>query len=90
MAENEKLNSILENLDYKTLFDNLLEIDGMLEEDIVLDDIASENLFVLSFELLEHIKANPSNYNIMDIDNDEKVKAISSIIRKMELSFIEF
>ncbi|WP_297208190.1 hypothetical protein [uncultured Brachyspira sp.] len=90
MAENEKLNSILENLDYKTLFDNLLEIDGMLEEDIVLDDIASENLFVLSFELLEHIKANPSNYNIMDIDNDEKVKAISRIIRKMELYFIEF
>lgn len=90
MAENEKLNNILENLDYKTLFDNLLEIDGMLEEDIVLDDIASENLFVLSFELLEHIKANPSNYNIMDIDNDEKVKAISRIIRKMELYFIEF
>ena len=50
----------------------------------------SENLFVYSFELLDMIKSDPETYKISDIDNDERIKAISSIIRKMELSFIEF
>ena len=75
---------------YKILFENASKIDELLKEDIILDDILSENLFVLSFELLDMIKSDPENYKISDMDNDEKVKAISSIIRKMELSFIEF
>ncbi len=90
MANCEELNNIVENLDYKILFENASKIDELLKEDIILDDILSENLFVLSFELLDMIKSDPENYKISDMDNDEKVKAISSIIRKMELSFIEF
>ena len=90
MANSEELNNIVENLDYKILFENASKIDELLKEDIILDDILSENLFVLSFELLDMIKSDPENYKISDMDNDEKVKAISSIIRKMELSFIEF
>ena len=90
MVNCEELNNIVENLDYKILFENASKIDELLKEDIILDDILSENLFVLSFELLDMIKSDPENYKISDMDNDEKVKAISSIIRKMELSFIEF
>ncbi|WP_300370027.1 hypothetical protein [Brachyspira sp.] len=86
----DELNSLLENLDYKSLFDNILTIDELLTDDILLDDIFSENLFVLSFELLDMIKSNPENYNISNINEDDRVKAISSVIRKMELSFIEF
>ena len=86
----EELNNLLENLDYKILFDNALKIDELLKDDIVLDDISSENLFVYSFELLDMIKSDPETYKISNIDNDEKIKAINSIIRKMELSFIEF
>ena len=36
------------------------------------------------------VKSNPKHYNISDINDNEIVKALSSIIRKMELSFIEF
>ena len=86
----EELNNLIENIDYQILFDNALKINELLKDDIVLDDIMSENLFVYSFELLDMIKSDPENYKISDMDNDEKVKAISSIIRKMELSFIEF
>ena len=90
MANCEELNNMVENLDYKILFENASKIDELLKEDIILDDILSENLFVLSFELLDMIKSDPENYKISDMDNDEKVKAISSIIRKIKLSFIEF
>ena len=86
----EQLNNLIENIDYQILFDNALKINELLKDDIVLDDIMSENLFVYSFELLDMIKSNPETYKISDIDNDERIKAISSIIRKMELSFIEF
>ncbi|MEI0797126.1 hypothetical protein R4Q14_02195 [Brachyspira intermedia] len=86
----EELNNLIENIDYQILFDNALKINELLKDDIVLDDIMSENLFVYSFELLDMIKSNPETYKISDIDNDERIKAISSIIRKMELSFIEF
>ena len=90
MENCEELNNLIKDLDYKVLFDNSLKIDELLKDDIVLDDISSENLFVLSFELLDMVKSNPENYNISNIDDDEKIKALSSIIRKMELSFIEF
>ena len=90
MANCEELNNLIKNIDYKILFDNALKIDELLKDDIVLDDILSENLFVYSFELLDMIKSDPEAYKISDINNDEKIKAISSIIRKMELSFIEF
>ena len=90
MANCEELNNIVENLDYKILFENASKIDELLKEDIILDDILSENLFVLSFELLDMIKSNPKHYNISNINDNEIVKALSSIIRKMELSFIEF
>ncbi|CRF34934.1 hypothetical protein BRSU_2345 [Brachyspira suanatina] len=90
MANCEELNNLIENIDYQILLDNALKINELLEDDIVLDDMMSENLFVYSFELLEMIKSDPKSYQISDIDNDEKIKAISSIIRKMELSFIEF
>ncbi|MEI0492188.1 hypothetical protein R4J17_07065 [Brachyspira intermedia] len=86
----EELNNLIENIDYQILFDNALKINELLKDDIVLDDIMSENLFVYSFELLDMIKSDPETYKISDIDNDERIKAISSIIRKMELSFIEF
>lgn len=86
----EELNNLIENIDYQILFDNALKINELLKDDIVLDDIMSENLFVYSFELLDIIKSDPETYKISDIDNDERIKAISSIIRKMELSFIEF
>ena len=90
MANCEELNNLIKNIDYKILFDNALKIDELLKDDIVLDDILSENLFVYSFELLDMIKSDPEAYKISDINNDEKIKAIYSIIRKMELSFIEF
>ncbi|MEI0558708.1 hypothetical protein [Brachyspira intermedia] len=90
MANCEELNNLMENIDHQILFDNALKINELLKDDIVLDDMMSENLFVYYFELLEMIKANPESYQISDIDNDEKIKAINSIIRKMELSFIEF
>ena len=90
MANCEELNNLIKNIDYKILFDNALKIDELLKDDIVLDDILSENLFVYSFELLDIIKSDPEAYKISDINNDEKIKAIYSIIRKMELSFIEF
>lgn len=90
MANCEELNSLIENIDYQILFDNALKINELLKDDIILDDMMSEYLFVYSFELLDMIKSNPASYQISDIDNDEKIKAISSIIRKMELSFIEF
>ena len=86
----KELNNLIENIDYQILFDNALKINELLKDDIVLDDIMSENLFVYSFELLDMIKSDPETYKISDIDNDERIKAISSIIRKMELSFIEF
>ncbi|MEI0700861.1 hypothetical protein [Brachyspira intermedia] len=90
MANCEELNNLMENIDHQILFDNALKINELLKDDIVLDDMMSENLFVYYFELLEMIKANPESYQISDIDNDEKIKAINGIIRKMELSFIEF
>lgn len=85
MANCEELNNLMENIDHQILFDNALKINELLK-----DDMMSENLFVYYFELLEMIKSNPESYQISDIDNDEKIKAINSIIRKMELSFIEF
>lgn len=90
MANCEELNILIENIDHQILFDNALKINELLEDDILLDDIMSENLFVYSFELLDMIKSDPESYKIPDINNDEKINAISSIIRKMELSFIEF
>ncbi|AEM20925.1 hypothetical protein Bint_0291 [Brachyspira intermedia PWS/A] len=90
MANYEELNNLMENIDHQILFDNALKINELLKDDILLDDMMSENLFVYYFELLEMIKSNPESYQISDIDNDEKIKAINSIIRKMELSFIEF
>ncbi|ACN84027.1 hypothetical protein OFR22_06790 [Brachyspira hyodysenteriae] len=90
MANCEELNILIENIDHQILFDNALKINELLEDDILLDDIMSENLFVYSFELLDMIKSDPESYKISDINNDEKINAISSIIRKMELSFIEF
>lgn len=85
MENCEELNNLIKDLDYKVLFANSLKIDELLK-----DDILSENLFVLSFELLDMIKSNPKHYNISNINDNEIVKALSSIIRKMELSFIEF
>lgn len=90
MENYEELNNLIKDLDYKVLFANSLKIDELLKDDIILDDILSENLFVLSFELLDMIKSNPKHYNISNINDNEIVKALSSIIRKMELSFIEF
>ncbi|WP_297277220.1 hypothetical protein [uncultured Brachyspira sp.] len=90
MENYEELNNLIKDLDYKVLFANSLKIDELLKDDIILDDILSENLFVLSFELLDMVKSNPKHYNISDINDNEIVKALSSIIRKMELSFIEF
>ncbi|MEI0603939.1 hypothetical protein R4K55_06925 [Brachyspira alvinipulli] len=90
MENCEELNNLIKDLDYKVLFANSLKIDELLKDDIILDDILSENLFVLSFELLDMIKSNPKHYNISNINDNEIVKALSSIIRKMELSFIEF
>ena len=85
MENYEESNNLIKDLDYKVLFANSLKIDELLK-----DDILSENLFVLSFELLDMIKSNPKHYNISNINDNEIVKALSSIIRKMELSFIEF
>lgn len=90
MENYEELNNLIKDLDYQVLFANSLKIDELLKDDIILDDILSENLFVLSFELLDMVKSNPKHYNISDINDNEIVKALSSIIRKMELSFIEF
>ncbi|EKV57310.1 hypothetical protein [Brachyspira hampsonii] len=90
MVNDNKLNSLTENLDHENLLCNAIEINELLKDDMELDDILTENLFVLSFELLDMIKSNPSKYQISNIEDDEKVKALSSIIRKMELYFIEF
>ncbi|OEJ15217.1 hypothetical protein BFL38_12970 [Brachyspira hampsonii] len=90
MVNYDKLNGLTENLDYENLLCNAVEIDELLKDNMELDDILTENLFVLSFELLDMIKSNPSKYQISNIEDDEKVKALSSIIKKMELYFIEF
>ncbi|PTY39406.1 hypothetical protein [Brachyspira hampsonii] len=90
MVNDNKLNSLTENLDHENLLCNAIEINELLKDNMELDDILTENLFVLSFELLDMIKSNPSKYQISNIEDDEKVKALSSIIRKMELYFIEF
>ncbi|ASJ21212.1 hypothetical protein BHAMNSH16_05915 [Brachyspira hampsonii] len=90
MVNYDKLNGLTENLDHENLLCNAVEIDELLKDNMELDDILTENLFVLSFELLDMIKSNPSKYQISNIEDNEKVKALSNIIKKMELYFIEF